>query len=90
MTLPNYERVFAFRCRFGGRLVTTPDEALCADIDAACKKISPLEDESQIYKEIKALLDDNKNYNDTHRALLFLAEIVKHRADELVAKLEQG
>lgn len=83
-----YEPVQAYRCKFAHRLAPSVEEALDADIEAACFKVCSLTP-SMLQGTIKALLEKDDHYTDVHRALLFLGEIVRKRADEITAELAE-
>ena len=83
-----YEPIQAYRCKFSHRLAPSVEEALDEDIETACFRVCGLTP-SMLQGTIKALLEKDDHYTDVHRALLFLGEIVRKRADEIAARLAE-
>lgn len=83
--ITDYSPVEAFVCRFSGNLVRTFDQALDADIASACHLIA---DEVVMMEQIHLLRRKTNHYNDHHRAVLFLAEIINEKVALMLEELK--
>ena len=83
--MTDYAPVRAYRCKFSNQIVDTANEARRRDIEHVCEILCH---KHFVLEEIKLLEASNNYYTDTHRAILFLAEIVKKKADEILAELD--